>query len=165
VISPTVTTAILNIARGHNWVVEEGGSNTGQAVNAILARVGLQPGAPWCAAFIAYVGWLLFRETWPLPMTGGCTALADVAHTAGVLNPIPVPGSVFVLWSPALGRYHHCGFLWDRLPNGQWRTIEGNTNTNGSPDGTGVYVRQRGFAPLDRFIAWDTLPPKPPTAA
>jgi len=161
VIAPIAITAILNIARGHTWVVEEGGSNTGQAVNAILARVGLKPGQPWCAAFVSYVGWLLFREQWPLPLTGGCTALDEAAQKDDALRAIPQTGQVFVLWSAKLGRYHHCGFIWDQLSNGQWRTVEGNTNTDGSPDGTGVYVRQRSFAPLDRFIDWNDLPPKP----
>jgi hypothetical protein len=32
--------------------------------------------------------------------------------------------------------------------------VEGNTNAGGSPEGTGVFARNRVFGPRDRFISW-----------
>lgn len=147
---------LLNVARGHNWVVEVG-SNTGQAVNAILARVGLPPGQPWCAAFVAYIGWLVLRERWPLGMVGGCVSLSDEAVAKRLRRVSPAAGSIFLLWHPnatPAPRFGHTGFIWDQLPSGKWRTVEGNTNAGGSPEGTGVFVRERTFAAEDRFINW-----------
>lgn len=145
--------ALLRIARGHTWVVETG-NNSGQAVNAILARTGLGPGYPWCAAFVAYCGWLLLREAWPLKAVAGCASLAEDAKVKGLLTTTPAPGGIFLLWGASVNRFRHTGFLWDQLPNGKWRTVEGNTNPGGSPEGTGVFIRERGFVGEDRFIDW-----------
>jgi hypothetical protein len=143
---------VLNVAEGHAWV-KEVGENRGQAVEAILAHVGLLPGQPWCAAFVSYIGWLVMRRGWPLPLAGGCAMLADRARGLGMLTEIPAPGSIFLVWGVTLNRFRHCGFLIERTPAG-WRTVEGNTNVDGSPEGTGVFVRERSFSALDRFVNW-----------
>ncbi len=151
---------VLNIARGHTWVVEVG-ENRGQAVEAILARVGLPPGQPWCAAFVAYIGWLALRELWPLPKDGGCQKLSEDAAALGMLELAPATGRIFLLYgqTPTGIRFHHCGFITGPGKTaGTWATVEGNTNAGGSPDGTGVFLRERSFDGTARFIEWATTP-------
>lgn len=155
-------TAVLNVARAHTWVRETQGSNRGEAVNAILARVGLPPGQPWCAAFVAYVGWAVLRGAWPLPNVGGCMSLFAAARAREMLRDTPAPGAVFLIWSPSLNRFAHTGFVTAGPDeDGEWPTVEGNTNTGGSREGTGVFLRARAFGPRDRFIHWWGQPTRP----
>ena len=150
-------TAVLNVARGHTWVREQG-ANRGQAVEAILKRTGLSGGFAWCAAFVAYIGWSILRASWPLPMVAGCMALFDAATAKGLVRTVPAPGAIFLLWGTAgdgVTRFKHAGFVSDEIRPGVWRTVEGNANAAGSSvEGDGVYVRERTFGPSDRFIWW-----------
>jgi hypothetical protein len=146
---------LLRIARGHTWV-RETGPNRGQAVEAILKRVGLEPGKAWCAAFVAYIGWLLMREQWPLPLVGGCESLAEALEARpGMLTDMPQPGAIFLLPSEEEGRrYRHTGFVWELKGPQTYSTVEGNASPDGSPEGTGVFVRERTIGPKDRFGRW-----------
>lgn len=147
--------AVLNVATALTWVRETQGPNRGEIVNAMLDRVHLPPGQPWCAAFVAWVGWTVLRGDWPLPLVGGCATLGEAARTRGLLRREPATGAVFLLWSDRLNRYRHTGFVtYGPDVDGRWGTVEGNTSPDGSPEGTGVFVRQRLFAPLDRFVYW-----------
>lgn len=163
-----VITAVVNVGRAHTWVRETQGSNRGEAVNAILARVGLTPGQPWCAAFVAYVGWAVLRTEWPLPLVGGCMSLFAAARDRGMVRTVPARGAIFLIWSDSLTRFAHTGFLTGLGDEGgELPTVEGNTNDNGSRDGTGVFVRRRAFGPKDRFIHWwdgPTTQPRPVAA-
>lgn len=133
-------------------------SNRGQAVEAFLARVGLKPGDPWCAAAVSYIGDTLYGERWPLPMTGGCATLGDAAKRLKVLHQTPEAGDVFLVYFPKLRRLAHTGFVLEvqSEKNGATtcRTWEGNTNDGGSRDGYGMFERTRTFGPNDRFIRW-----------
>lgn len=151
--------AVLNVARAHTWVRETAGANRGEAVNAILARVGLPPGNPWCAAFVSYIGWAVLRGAWPLPLVGGCVSLYDAAVAAGLVRSQPAPGAVFLLWNDRLGRFAHTGFVTGLADeDGDLPTVEGNTSPDGSREGTGVFVRARLFGSRDRFIHWWETP-------
>jgi len=155
--------AVVNVAVAHTWVRETAGANRGEAVNAILARVHLPPGNPWCAAFVAYVGWAVLRQHWPLPLVGGCVSLFDAARQRGLVRTVPAPGAVFLLWSDRMGRFAHTGFLTGlQAEDGYCPTVEGNTSPDGSREGTGVFVRRRAFGPKDRFIHWWDAPTSQP---
>lgn len=157
---------ILNVAAAHSWVRETQGSNRGEAVNAILARVGLEPGQPWCAAFVAYVGWAVLRKDWPLPNVGGCMSLYAAGRASSLLRPVPAPGAVFLTWSASMNRFAHTGFVSGPLgTDSRWPTVEGNTNTDGSREGTGVFLRRRLFGPKDTFIHWWESPTSHPLPA
>ena len=149
-------TAVLNLAWWLRWVTETKPPNRGEAVDAIVRVTGLDPAirAPWCACFVAAVGYAVLKDDWPLAKVAGCVSLSDDAVKKGLRRKFPSRGGIFLLWSAAQNRFHHCGFLVGPLPNGKWSTTEGNTNTGGSPEGTGVFVRERTFALEDRFIAW-----------
>lgn len=153
--------AALNVARSMLWV-REIGENAGQAVEAILASVGLGPGQPWCAAFACWVLQAVHgKDLSPLPMVGGCATLADYAKAHGMLRTQPEVGSIFLLWSPVANRYHHAGFVIQprllpppAIAQARCSTVEGNTNEDGSPEGIGVFERVRVFTPSDRFAWW-----------
>lgn len=147
-------TAVLNVARSFKGWASEVGSNRGQAVEAFLAFVGLAPGNPWCAAFVAYVGRAVLDTTWPLPRVGGCASLGEAAVARGLLRDSPKVGDIFLMYSPTHQRFNHTGFVTSVSSSGQCGTVEGNTNAGGSPEGTGVFERTRTFGPRDRFIRW-----------
>jgi hypothetical protein len=129
-------------------------SNAGQGVEAMLKVCGLGPGHPWCAAFTSYVGRSALGSLWPLPLTAGCAALGEAAKAKGILVNKPLPGDVFLVWFPKLGRYGHTGFIVSVGDGVTHQCIEGNTNDGGSRDGWGVFERPRTFGPKDRFIRW-----------
>jgi len=143
---------LISVARAHLWVREYGGPNRGQGVEAILALVHLKAGAPWCAAFISYIGRAVFGRAWPLPLVGGCATLGDVAKAKGILRTEPQAGDVFLLYLPTKRRFGHTGFITAVHPDGSCGTIEGNTSPDGSPEGTGVFERVRRFEANDRFV-------------
>ena len=152
---------VLAAARALKFVREEPrNSNAGQAVEAMLRLCGLDKGYPWCAAMVAWVGRAAYGKAWPLPLTAGCAALGEAAKAKGILVKTPLPGDVFLVWFPKLGRFGHTGFVTEviELANGicKLRCIEGNTNDGGSRDGWGVFERDRTFGPDDRFIRWHT---------
>lgn len=145
--------AVVGMARSMTWV-REIGENAGQAVEAILASVHLEPGAPWCAAFVNHVGHAILGDHWPLPMVGGCATLAESADKRNMLRTVAAPGGIFLLWSPMLKRFHHAGFTVFPANPGEWETVEGNTNDDGSAEGIGVFERTRKFGPGDRHVWW-----------
>lgn len=152
------TDMVLAVARSMLFVREEPkDSNAGQAVEAFLQATGLGKGYPWCAAFVAYCGRAALGTAWPLPMTAGCAALGAFASQRAILDVVGLPGDVFLVWSPKLGRYAHTGFIVDVAATGAYRTIEGNTNDGGSRDGWGAFVRQRSLGLHDRVIRWTRL--------
>lgn len=146
---------VLAAARALRFVREEPrNSNSGQAVAAFLKRVGLGTGYPWCAAFVSYVGDAAYGKAWPLPLTAGCAALGEAAKAKGTLVNTPLPGDVFLVWFPKLGRFAHTGFIVSVGKGKVHQCIEGNTNDGGSRDGWGVFERPRTFGPKDKFIRW-----------
>lgn len=147
-------TTVLNIASGHQWVRETAGPNRGEIVDQIIKTTGLTPPIPWCAAFVAYIGRLALAKQWPLKPWAGCDPLADEAKLKNLFRVVPTKGVIFLLWSESAG-FRHTGFVsdYDSTDN-RWNTIEGNTSPDGSPEGTGVFLRKRTFKDKDGFIRW-----------
>lgn len=155
----TTVELVLRLARSYRWVRETRGQNRGEAVGHLLRLVGLTEPNPWCAAFVAKIGYSAFGDDWPLPLVGGCATLGEAADAKDLLMPHPAPGAVFLLYVPSKGRFAHTGFVDRPIPSG-WTTIEGNTGDDPGDDGErnregdGVYERTRDFGPRDRFIYW-----------
>lgn len=133
------------------------GANAGPYVTRVLARTGLGPGHPWCAAYVADVGRCALGRDWPLPMTAGCAALGEFARTRAVLLDEPKAGDVFLLWYPSLNRYAHAGFVVRVTGERTVETIEGNTNADGGREGWLVARRTRRLGTQDRVIRWPAL--------
>ena len=153
---------------------EEGGENRAPMVERFPREVQLEPGYPWCAAFVYHVGkWSHYdhyrkASSWPLPATASCKELAQFAMRNGVLSEIPMEGSVFLLATHATHEFHHTGVV--ATVDDQYATrdgdrifvcttIEGNTNDDGSNEGRETLIKQRTFSMQrgDRFIAWMDL--------
>jgi hypothetical protein len=155
-VSATVTLApqdLLLRAVGLTEGIQEvpTGSNGGRAVERILRRTGNRKGEPWCASYVADVGYQLFGHDWPLPNTASCDRLLESARRNGVLVEKPVAGAVFLLMKTPRDAIH-TGFVTEVLDDG-WRTIEGNTNDDGGRDGWGVLRRTRGQKDDPSFAA------------
>ncbi|MBX3095670.1 MAG: CHAP domain-containing protein [Fimbriimonadaceae bacterium] len=126
--------------------VRERGANRGQEVAQYLKTVGLGPGYPWCAAFVAH-HWLAAggeKNRLPLRPASVCSWVRSGGFRV-TNDPGEVRRADAFAWCRDNGT-GHMGFIVQviRTPVGVWiRTIEGNTNAAGSRDGDGVYRRTR----------------------
>ena len=122
------------------------GSNQGPMVNEYLKSTGTPPGSFWCMAF---VHWCFMKAATELgvpnsfPRTAGCLdawsraqAFRITASQAKANPALVVPGSVFIFdFGGSLG---HTGIV-EAATGGTLQTIEGNSNTDGSSNGIGVF--------------------------
>lgn len=109
-------------------------------------------GLSWCVGFALYIVRAAYAPkgvTCPLPQTLICDDVGAYARANHAFTPAPQPGDLFLLRTPvgALRSYEHCGIV-TGADAGTIFTIEGNTNSGGSPNGDGVYARQRRVAGL-----------------
>lgn len=150
--SDTLLAQVLKVAAGeearHVREVPEH-SNAGPDVERYLRSVGLGGGNSWCAAFVYWcfgeAAKTLNRAN-PLFKTGGCLAHWNGAPSKGAQRILSTkaqadpgllqPGMIFIMDHGAgLG---HTGLI-ESVAGGILTTIEGNSNNNGSRDGTGVF--------------------------
>lgn len=146
---------IAEVAQRYLGVEEQPrGSNRGPHIDAFLRFVGLQPGNPWCTAFVSYCVHKAAEEmgvATDFPKTGWTPSLLSYAKrtnrlftqqelAAGVK---PQPGWVVLFYYPKLNRVAHSGVVLKTLPLGAVLTIEGNTNSDGSREGYKVMRRVR----------------------
>ncbi|GAA4275945.1 hypothetical protein GCM10022259_06690 [Aquimarina mytili] len=124
-------------------VRETGGDNQGAHVAMYLASVGLDPGYAWCAAFVS---WCYQNAGVNAPVSGWVPSYALMSNRiyerGKFLKKKPQTGDVFMIWYPNLNRPAHIGFV-DQWGATWITTVEGNTNTNGSREGDGVYRKRR----------------------
>lgn len=95
-------------------------------------------GQPWCATFECWGAHQVGMDAlWP--MTASCALAVSWWKKQNRFTEYPVLGGPFYM-GPGGG--DHTGVVWKYDADTIW-TIEGNTNTNGSYQGDGVYLRQR----------------------
>lgn len=123
-------------------IEEVGGDNRGRAVERIQKRTGNRRGDAWCASLVYDAGNGMLGVHWPLPATASCDVLLEYARKHGLLRSAPEPGDVFLLMRAEHDAIH-TGFVTELLADG-YRTIEGNTNDDGSANGYCVLRRTRG---------------------
>jgi hypothetical protein len=151
----------LEIASTQINVTETPGRpNQGPQVNAYLRSTGLGPGNPWCAA---YVYWCIEQAATqmevdnPFIRTAWCPAMDAWAKAHDILEQRPEVGDVFLLYGQAAGSLaRHTGFV-TRVDGAKFGANEGNTNLGGSPEGIGVFLRERTNSGMYRFIRWNTV--------
>lgn len=119
-------------------------SNWGKRVEEYLQSAGINFPQPWCAAFVHWGmaqlgkrGYGAFCPSWYIPMYE--------------INE-PVRNAWGLVWFPKLDRYAHIFVVTKVFSNGMIETIEGNTNNDGSREGTGVFRRLRTSAAHRYFI-------------
>lgn len=137
---------ILGISRTQIGIREATGNNDGQQVEAYLKVTNLPKGNPWCAAFVS---WVFKQAGYERPRTAWSPALFPLAR-----QPLsPKPADVLGIYSIRLKRIAHAGLVERRQDN--WIiSIEGNTNTNGSREGDGVYRKRRHVRTIATFADW-----------
>lgn len=133
----------VETARQFLFVREAEIQNTGQRVEAIQHWSGGVRGMSWCAFFATMVLDIAFQGNAPLPRTGLCEDLHQLAQQRDWLVDLAhaLPGDLF-LYLDATGHAHHVGMLTEQnatSPTG-WFGIAGNTSADGtSSNGNGVY--------------------------
>lgn len=120
-------------------------------------------GAPWCATFAGHCGQEAIGVAWPIPRE-----LVDVdklvqwamGHGVAVTSPRPHFGQLGDLLCVRHGdHWGHVAIVAGAMRDtGVVPTVEGNTNTTGSPNGDGVYeLERRTVRPADVLIRWGAL--------
>jgi len=131
--------------------VREHGRNRGPEIDGYCRNIGHDPekADPWCAIFVCAMikrACDALGVTVPIHMTAGVFTLDEKAPQ-GLRTSVPTVGSIFIL-----NGHKHTGLVDVVYPNGNCRTIEGNTNEHGSPEGDGVYRKDRLRSELLCFI-------------
>ena len=137
---------LVHTAKTQIGVREDTGRNDGRVVDSYLASTGLAGSrAPWCAAFIVWVGDTAFGASLfnPYPRSAWSPVFVAKPTWDRQRRGVPLkPADVFGIWFNSMGRVAHVGLV--ERNEGDWLvTIEGNTNGGGSRDGDGVYRRRR----------------------
>jgi hypothetical protein len=137
---------------------EVGGENRGPWVRLYTQG---QEGkdAPWCAGFATFVLEQACRTAGvpsPVPRTLACDEVQSCAGDRFLPQPKPpqrsriTPGSLFLRPNPpgVKPRYAHTGIV-VKAEADTFRSIEGNTNDDGSAEGFEVCARVHGYRNLD----------------
>jgi len=125
--------------------VRETSPNRGPWIDECLRFVGLDPEAgswPWCAASLV---WCAHRGGVELLRTAGVARLWRSVQARRIGGPEQGCGFVH-LNADGTG---HCGFVIGETPDGKVATVSGNTNEEGSREGTKVGLHDK---PYDYFI-------------
>lgn len=143
-------------------------SNRGPDVEMYLKSVGVAPGNAWCAAFVFWC----FKKaaenlgrTSPVFKTGGCLAHWNGAPSVGAQRIVAAkavadpsllhPGTIFIMDHG--GGLGHTGLI-ESVAGGMLTTLEGNSNSNGSRDGVGVFRLTRKINTINKgFIDYTGL--------
>jgi hypothetical protein len=137
---------LVSIAQSQIGIREATGHNDGAQVEAFLKVTNLPKGNPWCAAFVS---WVFSKAGFMKPRTAWSPDLFPLARQ----TLLPQPADVLGIYSIKLKRIAHAGIV-ERRQNNWIISVEGNTNTNGSRDGDGVYRKWRHIKNIAKFADW-----------
>lgn len=122
------------------------GSNSGPEVDKYLSSVGLGPGYSWCMAFV-YWCHVQAGEARQLMKTAG--VMMQWKSRPALRVDRPQPGDIFVMdFGKGLG---HTGLV-EEVVGDRIKTIEGNTNDDGSREGVEVCRRERSIKSCTGFL-------------
>lgn len=145
--------------------------NRGKKVEEYLASVGLNGGFPWCMAFVYWCyeqAAQKMKIANPTVKTGGVLNhwneagrrnIPRITRQQAINNPALVkPGMIFIIDTGDPGGAGHTGLV-EKVVGGKLVTIEGNTNTDGSREGIGVFRRDaRKIATINKgFIDYSSF--------
>lgn len=135
-----------------------GQQNRGYFPDAINAWAGSPLGSSWCLNAVHYAGAkTIGKGRWPLPINGNCDVLLAYARRHGIARATPVRGAIFLKLNPDdTADATHAGYVDALLPSGRFYTWEGNSNTDGSSNGTDVVsiLRPRKTGERYVFVYW-----------
>lgn len=108
-------------------------------INRYAPSLGFANGQAWCDTFAQFILWLVGVNVPAGSRSASCAASVTAYKHAGRFTEYPVVGAI-AFFGPAGGT--HCGIV-TGYDADHVHTIEGNTNTTGSPEGDGVYAKTR----------------------
>jgi hypothetical protein len=149
---------VLRVASGEVGVREKTGRNDGE-VDKYLAAVDLGGSrAPYCAAFVYWVGREALGDDNPYPKSAWSPSF--VARGKRVTSEFhPKGGEAFGIWFRNKGRVAHTGLI-EARKGASLITIEGNTSSNAAVgsasdrEGHGVYRKRRHLRTVHNYRDW-----------
>jgi hypothetical protein len=140
---------------------EPEGSNRGFHIDLWNRACNVPVGSFWCATFLSSVATRLKFLTgvnWQLGTSADCDVWFARAKKLGIVYQTPRKGDIFVVMAKgSLTDAVHIGIV-GGFDKGEWWSIEGNSNLDGSRNGTAVVKRPDLFAFRTstnlRFIRW-----------
>lgn len=143
---------------------EPEGSNRGFYIDLWNRACNVPVGSFWCATFLSSVVTrtkYLTGINWALGTSADCDVWISRANKLGIVYLTPKKGDIFVVMAKgSLTDAIHIGIV-GGFDGGEWWSIEGNSNLDGSRNGTAVVKRPdllafRKASNL-RFIRWAEL--------
>ncbi len=140
--------------------------------NRGLARdLGLAPGDRWDVALVQHCGyWSHYDHAcdashWPIPIVQTPEDLALFAASHALLRSQPIPGDIWLQFSPSRERYVRAGVVAGVMHRGRWKrrrfyyevlSIEGDTGNAGELGGGNVLRIARRISPWhgDLIVRW-----------
>lgn len=154
VVLPEVKPTLPEIYLSQVGVREATGRNDGPEVEMYLASVGLKKGYPWCSGFVA---WSLNQAEIPHRINAWSPTAENrnnfVFRNSKFVTE-PQSGDVFTIWYTKLKRIGHTGFYHENQNESIIVTVEGNTNSQGSREGDGVYKKYRSLKTIHSISRW-----------
>ncbi len=133
----------LDIAKTQVGVQEEPkNSNWGPQIKNYLRAAAILSPAPWCVAFVVWCCRQAGIKQDRIPTTASSTFLLNWAKEKGKIVRDPQPGDIFLLLRKGGSTAFHCGFV-QQAGRLAFRTVEGNSNDQGSAEGYEVCMRNR----------------------
>lgn len=141
---------VLDLMISEVGVREATGNNDGPRVEEYLSSVNLGKGYPWCAAFPHWA----YRKNGRVLEPARRFAAAATWHpesrrvwerdgwTPEEGEVLSKPGDHLAIYYSNLGRIGHTAVIIEETED-YFRTVEGNTNSEGSREGNGVFIRKR----------------------
>jgi len=157
---------VIRIAKGEVGVREVGNTNCGERVNQYKAATWLNPkkGWPWCAAFVCWVirealksSGVKETKTFKRPRTAGAWDFEnwsiDQDSTTWLRKS---PKNDIMAGDIVVFSFSHIGIAVSS-PNakGNVTTVEGNTDSAGSREGGGVYLKTRNVSKIRSRIRFN----------
>ncbi len=138
----------IDIAQKYIGTIEQPvGSNRGPLIDRWNTNVNAPIGSFWCASFVSGVALEWEQKSaldWPMCFSADCDVWLASAKKHGVIHRSPQAGDLFVLVKTfANGRQDafHIGIVEGVDESGIWKSIEGNSNNDGSRNGYEVAHR------------------------
>lgn len=132
---------------------ETEGENRGPAVEWFLEAAGIDTPEAWCAAFVNRIAEIACSKKnirSPLervPLQGYVQSYVDYGKSRDWVVEEPGFGDLFAIYHAGKRRYAHIGIVADAFaPGGRFRTVEGNSNDEGSREGYEVCANQRPYS-------------------
>lgn len=150
----TIRDSLEKVFLSYVGVRERTGHNDGKEVEMFLKSVGLKKGYSWCSAFVSYCFKQVGINTTITAWSPTAENKADIVYKKNKFYREPLSGDVGTLYYQSLGRIGHTFFYYKRHNEKMYKSVEGNTNGEGSRNGDGVYIKYRSFRGTYSISNW-----------